>query len=73
MFELLCLFEKQSMQSVYGEMFEHACALDKAKMQHNFATYMRFLMVKLFRAQKILPEVGFDEPRRHLFGPETCT
>ena len=29
--------------------------------------------IKLFRAQKILPEVGFDEPRRHLFGPETCT
>ena len=29
--------------------------------------------IKLFRAQKILPEVGYDEPRRHLFGPETCT
>ena len=31
------------------------------------------LLCKLFRAQKILPEVGFDKPRRHLFGPETCT
>ena len=35
--------------------------------------YSDVLADKVFRARKIQREVGYDEPRRHLFGPETCT